>query len=247
MGEPLVVTCLDGYRRYAVYYAPPRESELGRFGAAWLGWDAEAARMVDRPSLSDLPCRVEDLTDGPARYGFHATLKAPFRLAHGRSAEDLGQAVAALAASEPPFSLPPLTVSSLGNFLALVPTELCPRLLVLAARCVVDLDVFRAPLAPEERSRRVEGLGEREGALLDRWGYPFVMEAFRFHLTLTGQLDSAARDASRAALSRALAPMLCGGETFSDLCLFGEQDSGSFRLLRRYTLGSSGRIPTPDS
>src|SRR5690625_3806511 len=29
------------FRRYAIYWAPPAGSDLARFGASWLGWDAD--------------------------------------------------------------------------------------------------------------------------------------------------------------------------------------------------------------
>jgi hypothetical protein len=34
---------------------------------------------------------------------------------------------------------------------------------------------------------------QRQRNYLDRWGYPYVMEEFRFHMTLTGRLDSTCR------------------------------------------------------
>ena len=40
------------------------------------------------------------------------------------------------------------------------------------------------------------GLTDRQEALLTQWGYPYVMEEFRFHITLTGALDPAHLDAT---------------------------------------------------
>ena len=228
------MTSLNRFSRYAIYFAPARGSALARFGAAWFGWDAEEGKSVEPPSQPFLPRPIEELTAAPRRYGFHGTLKAPFRLAPGRTAAELDEDLAALAASEPAFALPPLRLAALGSFLALVPVAPTPRLDVLAARCVVELDPFRARLAPKERERRAYGLDARKVALLDRWGYPFVLDAFRFHLTLTGPLENPVRDATERALSPVLAQILASDVNFSDIALFGEPATGPFRLLRRY-------------
>jgi putative phosphonate metabolism protein len=227
---------IDGYRRYAVYYAPEPDTALAAFGAAWLGWDAETRAERAHPALPGLPRPVADLTAAPRRYGFHGTLKAPFRLAPGRTPAELDAALAALAAAERAFELPPLRLEALGPFLAIVPAAPAPRLDAIAATCVAAIDAFRAPLGPEERARRAEGLSPAQRRLLDRWGYPFVMEEFRFHLTLTGPLETPDRDATAVALDRVLAPILAERQCFSSLCLFGEPATGPFHLLRCHKL-----------
>lgn len=227
---------LAGCRRYAVYYAPEPGTALAAFGAAWLGWDAEADTPCAHPDVAGLPRPAAEITAAPRRYGFHGTLKAPFRLAPGVRPEDLDRAVAALAAAEPAFALPPLRLEALGPFLALVPSAPAPRLDAVAAACVARLDVFRAAMTAEELARRATGLTPRQTRLLDRWGYPFVMEEFRFHLTLTGPLEPADRAATAAALAPLLAPIIAESQPFGALCLFGEPESGPFRLLRRHRL-----------
>jgi putative phosphonate metabolism protein len=230
-------SALHGYRRYAVYFAPEPQTGLAAFGVSWFGWDAAAEAESTRPDVPGLPLPAADITAAPRRYGLHGTLKAPFRLAAGVAPEDLDRAVADLAAGEPSFALPPLRLAALGRFLALVPSAPVPRLDAVAAACVARLDRFRMPLEPEERARRAEGLTPAQVRNLDRWGYPFVMDEFRFHLTLTGPLDDAARDATAAALGSVLTPVLGEGQRFASLCLFGEPRSGPFRLLRRHRLG----------
>src|SRR5262249_55850996 len=57
---------------------------------------------------------------------------------------------------------------------------------------VRDFDGFRAPLTDADRARRHPSrLTPRQRDYLERWGYPYVMEEFRFHMTLTGRLDPA--------------------------------------------------------
>jgi putative phosphonate metabolism protein len=227
---------LEGYRRYAVYYAPEPGTALADFGAAWLGWDAEAVAERAHPDVPGLPRPAADITAAPRRYGFHGTLKAPFRLRPDVGPEDLDHAVAALAAGEPAFALPPLRLAALGPFLALVPGGTEPRLDAVAAACVARLDVFRAAMAKEEQARRADGLTPGQARLLGRWGYPFVMDEFRFHLTLTGPLEPPDRAAIAAALNPLLEPILAESQRFGSICIFGEPDQGPFRLLRRHRL-----------
>src|SRR5262249_30663264 len=64
-----------------------------------------------------------------------------------------------------------------------------------------------------EREQRLSaGLSERQIENLDRWGYPYVFEDFRFHLTLTGPID-AERRASILALLQARFNDIDGGHS----------------------------------
>ena len=76
-------TTMGDWRRHAIYFAPPAGSPLAEFGADWLGWDPATGRGRDGFDLPGLPRRRAELVATPARYGFHATLKAPFRLGRG--------------------------------------------------------------------------------------------------------------------------------------------------------------------
>lgn len=142
-------------QRYAVYFTPKPETPLARFGAAVLGYEADAGERVphlDWPGID--PTALEAITAEPRRYGFHATLKAPFRLAEGFAEEALADAVRALAASQPVVPVGRLRPVLLGAFVALVPAEPSRRLDLLAAECVAALDRFRAPLDKAEFARR---------------------------------------------------------------------------------------------
>jgi putative phosphonate metabolism protein len=180
------------FPRYAIYYAAPRGSALDRFGAEHLGYDAWSGD--DLPFPEGLPADWRELTGDPRKYGFHATLKAPFVLAPGKSESELSAACAEFARMPRP--VPPIApvVNAISGFIAVVPAQPSRELEQLAADCVRAFDPFRAPLTPEDRARRKpERLTERQRDYLDRWGYPYVMEEFRFHMTLTGRLDSARR------------------------------------------------------
>jgi 2'-5' RNA ligase len=86
-------------------------------------------------------------------------------------------------------------VSSISGFIAVIPEAPSNELELLAAECVRAFDRFRAPLSAEDRARRnPQRLTRRQIEYLDRWGYPYVMEEFRFHMTLTGRLGKARRE-----------------------------------------------------
>ena len=75
--------------RYALYYAPPPGTALAAFGARWLGRDPDGAEAPASPELARVtPGEWRRAVALPRRYGFHATLKAPFSLAEGRMTSD---------------------------------------------------------------------------------------------------------------------------------------------------------------
>ena len=222
--------------RLAVYWVPP-EGPLARFGAGWLGWDPAGAREVARPPMPGLSVPVEEITQAPRRYGLHATLKPPFYLAPGETAEALEAAVAELAAVTPPAEAAGLIAAPLGRFLALIPEGPTAGLDALATRIVEGLDRFRAPAgAGEIARRRAAGLSPLQDAMLLRWGYPFAMEAFRFHVTLTGPLDPSDLATVEAALRPRLAPLLPRPFRLDAIAILREGADGRFRLLRRLAL-----------
>ena len=227
---------MTDFRRYAVYYAP-RDGAFAGAVAGWLGRDAVAGRAVAQPALAGLPLPVADLTAEPRRYGFHGTIKAPFRLAEGVGFGDLQAEVAALAATLHPVVMPGLVLAALTGFVALLPDGDEAGLLELGAEVVTRLDRLRAELTEAEVARRNPGrLTARQRELLGRWGYPYVMEEFRFHLTLTGHLQAADVAAVIAVLGPWLAPVLPRPFVIEDLCLFGEDAAGRFHLLSRHAL-----------
>lgn len=226
---------MTDYDRYAIYYAP-EPGPLADFGAAWLGWDAMRGAAADHPDVAGLPRPIEALTGTPRKYGFHGTIKPPFRLAAGTTAEGLHRAAAALAEDLAPVTLDGLRLHRLGGFLALTPEGDAGALADLAARVVTGLDAFRAPAPADEIARRrPERLTPRQRAHLDRWGYPYVMEDFLFHMTLTGALPEDEARQVEAALAPVVAPLLPRPFRVTDLCLFGET-AGRFHLIHRYTL-----------
>src|SRR5579862_9824203 len=81
--------------RYAIYFTPPSGTALGRLGAGVLGYDCTSGTDAPQPAIGDIaPGALHALTAEPRRYGFHATLVAPFRLAAASEAELLAAAAA---------------------------------------------------------------------------------------------------------------------------------------------------------
>lgn len=186
--------------------------------------------------MLDIP-GAEQATETPRRYGFHATLKPPFRLAEGTTAEGLGTAVALAAAATPAVLGAELRLARLGPFLALVPAGDHAPFGQLGAEMVRRLDPFRAP-APlaEIARRRAQGLSEAEERNLARWGYPHVMESFRFHMTLSGALGPEEGARFEAALAPAVKAAVPSPFEIRDVTLAGEDDEGRFHDLQRYPL-----------
>jgi putative phosphonate metabolism protein len=193
--------------RFAIYFVPAAESPLYRFGAAVLGYDCYTGQAVARPpDLGLSAAEWEELTREPRTYGFHATLKAPFGLAAGFDQAEVIKEVRGLAASWSSIPLIEPAVASIAGFVAVVPRAASAALDALAARCVTALDRFRLPLPPQERERRLAGgLSGRQIALLDSFGYPYVLEEFRFHMSLTGRIAFDRRNAIHALLRDAFA------------------------------------------
>lgn len=223
---------LANFKRYAVYYAPPEGSDFARAGAAWLGWDSAEGVPVPHPELG---VDLAQITQAPRKYGLHGTLKPPMRLAVAPAT--FLDAVETLSHSLAPVDLGKLRLRPIGSFLAVVPETQPPALEALAAQVLRGIDPFREALTPAEiERRRVSGLTARQDALLLEWGYPYVLEEFRFHVTLTGRLDTAQmQDAFRAA-DAWFGPALTARHSLADLAVCGEDDMGRFHQIRRFAL-----------
>lgn len=218
--------------RYAIYFVPTSDDPLWAFANRWLGRDPETGAVFD--------CDTAIVGD-PRRYGFHATLKPPFALAQGKSEADLVAALAEFARRTAPFDVPDMRVAKLGRFLAIVPGTHAPALHALADACVREFDHFRAPADEAELAkRRKGGLTAREDEHLVRWGYPYVFDTFRFHMTLSGRLDAATATRLEAELATATADMLKRPLAVREIALFVEPHAGAdFALTRRVRLGSA--------
>lgn len=223
------------YARHALYYTPP-PGPLAECLAGWLGWDPVTGRIRPHPEVPGLPRPAADLTERPRKYGAHGTLKPPFHLAADSTAEALGQTVADFARQVRPVQLEGLAVTRIGSFLALTPHGETGALKSLAAGIVRHFDPFRAPPGPQELERRRKArLSPRQEAHLLQWGYPHVMEDFRFHITLTGPLKPEEITPTQVALEAYLAPLLPERFVLDAISHLGSDPAtGRFHLIRRH-------------
>jgi len=230
---------MAAFPRYAIYYAPAAGSALDCLGATLLGYDAWSGKDLDFPEqvTKSVPDWI-DVTSDPRKYGFHATLKAPFALATGRSEDELLAACVAFAAAPRPLPVITPVVDAISGFIALVPTEPPADLHRLASDCVTDFDRFRAPLTEGDRARRnPAALTPRQRDYLDRWGYPYVREEFRFHMTLTGSLDAARRGPILAMLRGRFTETRIDRLAIDRIVLFRQDEAGSrFRIIAHWPL-----------
>jgi len=209
--------------RVAIYHTPAQDDPLTRRAALWLGRDAFdgcATRAAD-PA-------IDPLVSDPARYGFHATLKAPFRLADGRSLAELDAALKAFAQEQEPVALGPLALARIGSFLALAPTGPVHGLSGLETGIRTHFEPFRAQLTEAEIARRrPDLLTASQRANLDRWGYPHVGADFRFHMTLSNALDATALAEAERRIRADFADLLPRPLTIDAVALFIEPDAGA--------------------
>ncbi|MEH2512971.1 putative phosphonate metabolism protein [Nitrobacteraceae bacterium AZCC 1564] len=227
------------YPRYAIYFVPSADSVLYRFGASLLGYDAFTGKAL--PFVDAIETQIDDwkqITVDPRKYGFHATLKAPITLAPGKTEKELVSAIEAFA--QTPHTIPVITpvVRAIGSFIAIVPNALSSDLQAFAADCVTTFDNFRAPLTPEDRARRnISALTEKQIAHLDRWGYPYVFEEFRFHMTLTGSLPAERREGVLDVLQTRFACLDLSSIAIEHLALLRQSDVASqFTVIGHWPL-----------
>lgn len=220
--------------RCAVYFVPEVHSAWWQAGSAWLGRCAATGQTMAQPPLAGISPQAQwAATAEPRRYGWHATLKAPFKIKPGENLKSLMSALLALAQNLTAFDLPALQVSMHGGFMALRPEGDVPRINSTAAACVTDLQRFASPLSEADLARRRQApLTSEQDRLMLTWGYPYVLDEFEFHLSLTHRLDGMTDD-QRTAWQQAAQAHFASLEfcRFDRLALFVEPERGADFVL----------------
>ena len=229
---------MANYPRYAIYYTAAQGSALNRFGASLLGYDAHGDELPFPDGIVQTIPDWRDLTQDPRKYGFHATLKAPMALADGKAEARLVAACELFAELARPVPVIQPVVDAISGFIAVIPAEPSAELELLAAEATKAFDPFRAALSPEDRARRNPGrLTPRQRDYLDRWGYPYVFEEFRFHMTLTGRLPAERREQVVAMLRERFAATGIGPLAIDAIALCRQENPNSrFRVIGRWQL-----------
>lgn len=225
--------------RYGIYFAPQPGAPLHCLGSRWLGRDAATGELLN-PNLPEGMERDEWLrtTESPRRYGLHATLKPPFRLARNATVEDLQVALRDFASRHDCFEAPPLQVASLGRFLALTLSEQSDKFSSFAASCVSEFDRFRAPATEQDLAQRLrDSLSAREREHVMRWGYPYVFDTWKFHISITGSLPPQSLPPLEQSLRRHFAPVCEEPIPVDSVCIFRELSPGApFCIIDRVSL-----------
>ncbi len=220
--------------RFALYYAPRPQTALAEAASTWLGRDHENRACSRKESKTLEEKRFAKLTRTPLHYGFHGTLKPPFRLHDATSKKLLCEEIDRFCNQRSPFLLAGLEVGWLGSFLCLRPVKSSDQMNTLARDTVRRFDSFREVMSLVElEKRRTLGLTPQQDALLVQWGYPYVMDEFRFHLTLSSKI----KDAKEGKLleeeaRRHFSPGLLLDIPIDGISLFVETDGQPMTLLR---------------
>ncbi|NGP17065.1 DUF1045 domain-containing protein [Devosia aurantiaca] len=215
-------------QRFAIYYAPSTSDPLWDRSTAWLGRDPASGEFFEGTVAGIERARLLNLTQSASRYGFHATLKPPMALAAGATVEDLEDALAEFARTQQPVELGRLRLADLDGFLALVPDRENTALQDFAAHVVESFEPLRAPLSPRDFAARLaKGLTPRQEELLEAYGYPYVFDEFRFHMTLTDRLAEEDREELQSAAQTWFGPVLEEPVTLDRLVLYSEAESGT--------------------
>jgi Protein of unknown function (DUF1045) len=215
--------------RVAVYYAPAAEDPLWARGCAWLGRDPATGASMPQPDVEGIAAQTTD----PRRYGFHATLKPPMRLVGGL--DDFLADVESLAQRLQGFALPRLEVHKIGGFIALCPTVPSPALQAFADACVTELDAHRLAEDAAAMTKRATGRSARQLGYLERWGYPLVLEDWRFHMTLS---NSSENDFLFPIAEKFFADVLPLERKVENLTVFVEPEPNTpFQILKHFRLG----------
>ncbi|MEM8903294.1 MAG: DUF1045 domain-containing protein [Actinomycetota bacterium] len=222
--------------RLAVYACPRPGTPWHRRSAAWMGRDSVTGQVVPRTDALGDGDLVE-LTASAAGYGFHATLRSPFRLADGTEVADCLAAVERVAATLAP-AAPRLGIGRIGGFAAFVPLDDPAPLEQIERACVTGLDELVCPADDDELARRRRAsLTERQDELLVRWGYPYVLDEFRYHMTLTRRLGDDEADAVLDAARHHFGELDGAAFPLDDLVVLSQTDGGPFVELTRVPLG----------
>ncbi len=224
------------FERYAIFYTPPNGT-FADLTTAWLGWDSALGQAAAQPHLPGLD--LAKLTMRPRKYGFHATLKAPFHLAEAADFQTLLDAVDAIAQNHTPITVGRLEFSTDHGFLALRPVANPVALRNLASALVRKLDHLRAPLTPEDITRRRKSrLSPRQDQQMLDWGYPYIFEDFHFHMTLTGPLRQVSKAAVLSQAQKMITPALPPLLEIDAVTLMGQDKKGMFHQIRRARLAA---------
>lgn len=231
------------FEKYAVYWVPKRADALARFGVSWTGWCAEQGEHRTRGEFPGVAVDIPAVTRQVWRHGFHAVIKAPFRLRAGRGRFSVEHALDQVIDEIVAFRLPRLRLAVIGGSVAaLVPHQNCAALGALVDRvgeAMAPLDAIPHDLVAPAPDGNAAGNNGKDAESLVQLP---VAEAHRFHMPLTDRLGLETAFEVMEELRPLLEPMLGEPRRLHDVALMGDPGEGRpLRVLQRYELSDTPR------
>ena len=233
------------YSRYAIYYAPPKESSLEEFGRYWFGWDPLNAKLINNKHRINYLNRfgIKNLINIdknvliPKKYGFHGTLIPPFKLNKNYSTNTLFKKTEEIAKKFKKFKFYKFKLKKINNFYAFVQNKKNNNINKLSNRLVRELFKFRSPLTKKEIDRRNPSkLSKLQLNILYKWGYPYLMSEFNFHMTLASEVTGNKLYLELKKIERNKEIILNEINNFDKIYIFGENQKGMFENLENFSL-----------
>ena len=236
---------MTNYKRVAIYFLPKKNSSLENFGKNLLGRDINKKRKISLTRRQKYFINrgftyfdeLKDYCEQPAKYGFHATLKAPFRLKRNVKTKNFYDVISHIAAQHSRFKIKGLKIVYSKKFTFITSRKPNKLLINLENDLVKHLDTFRAELNKTEIKKRIpDSLTFKQNKYLKEWGYPFVFDQFKFHMTLMNQNNNKLSNKQKLELEKLIYKISNNVIEFNEISLLGENKNGHFEEIKRFKL-----------
>ena len=233
------------YSRYAIYYAPPKESSLEEFGRYWFGWDPLNAKLINNKQRINYLNRfgIKNLKNIDKnvliakKYGFHGTLIPPFKLNKNYSTNKLFKKTDEIAKKFKKFKFYKFKLKKINNFYAFVQNKKNSNINKISNRLVKELFKFRSPLTKKEIDKRNPSkLSKLQLNILHKWGYPYLMSEFKFHMTIASEVTGNKLYFELKKIEKNKKIILNEINNFDKIYIFGENQKGMFENLENFSL-----------
>ena len=236
---------MTNYKRVAIYFLPKKNSSLENFGKNLLGRDINKKKKISLTRRQKYFINrgftyfdeLKDYCEEPAKYGFHATLKAPFRLKRNVKTKNFYDVISHIAAQHSRFKIKGLKIVYSKKFTFITSRKPNKLLINLENDLVKHLDTFRAELNKTEIKKRIpDSLTFKQNKYLKEWGYPFVFDQFKFHMTLMNQNNNKLSNKQKLELEKLIYKISNNVIEFNEISLLGENKNGYFEEIKRFKL-----------
>ena len=233
------------YSRFAIYYAPTKGSGLEEFGKQWFGWDPLDAKFINKKQRINYLNRfgIKNLKNIDKnvliakKYGFHGTLIPPFKLNKNYSTNTLFKKTEDIAKKFKKFKFYKFKLKIINNFYAFIQNKKNSDINKLSNRLVKELFKFRSPLTKKEIDKRNPSkLSKLQLNILYKWGYPYLMTEFNFHMTLASEVTGNKLYSELKKIEKKKEIILNEINNFDKIYIYGENQKGMFENLENFSL-----------